>query len=122
MADIQVSKSVRRITAIDRTEGGPSSRRTVYKKRTKTPRVSRSLRASEEETRHIAEAYRTFAEDYLTRHARSNRQKRDGWLYDLQDNLFRAANKAQHQYYEEEEEYDDEDEDLDVRDEDEDED
>jgi hypothetical protein len=64
------------------------------------------------------EAYRVFADDYLARHSRSNRRKRDGWWYDLHENLSRAARKAQREYYEDEYE----DEDLELRDEDDDED
>lgn len=102
--DIEVSTAVRKITAVKHAESAVPQVSTIYRKKSKRRKlVSRVLKPYEEQIRRIAEAYRTLANDYLARHARSNSRRRDGWIYDQQENLYRAARKAQRQYLEDEE-------------------
>jgi Family of unknown function (DUF6312) len=102
--DIEVSKAVRKITAVKHAESAVPQVSTIYRKKSKRRKlVSRVLKPYEEQIRRIAETYQTFANDYLARHARSNSRRRDGWIYDQHENLYRAARKAQRQYLEDEE-------------------
>jgi hypothetical protein len=124
MADIQVSKSIRKITKIVKpaaegkraAEVGRSRKITVYRKSEKRRRVSRSLKPAEEHSRALAEAIRTFTDEYLARHTRSNSRRRDGWLWDRPENVYRAYGKAVRKYWDlldEDKDEDDEDEDDD---------
>jgi hypothetical protein len=113
MANLQVSKSVQKITTVERAESGQSRRNTVYEKKAKGRKTSTGLRTHEELTRRAAEAYRTFIDEYLARHNRSNNRRRDGWMFDLQENIYRAQRKALQQYNEDvaedlDEDYEDE--------------
>lgn len=60
------------------------------KKKKGTP----GLRLIEKLFRRNASARATLATDYLDRHKRSSRKRRDGWLSDLPVNLFRSRRKS----------------------------
>jgi hypothetical protein len=115
--DLHVGRSIERIVVVDKDEHGDVTTKTIHKKRRKSRKASRALRHQEEQARLTVEAHRVFADEYLARHKRSNRRRPDGWLFDLDENLYKAAKKAMRHYEEEEDLIDD---DLDDEDEDED--
>src|SRR5438034_6181091 len=55
---------------------------------------TRGLRPFEKILRRGASASETMASEYLERHERSNRTRRDGWLRDFPVNVFRAQQKS----------------------------
>ena len=55
---------------------------------------SRTLKPMEKAQRRMAEAMQVGSEDYLRRHERSNRKKRDGWARDMSTNVYRASRKG----------------------------
>lgn len=72
------------------TSGGP--RFLVYEKvGTKKKKVSRELRGIENLVFQVAQAEAAFAQSYVDSHRQSNEKKRDGWLRDMGDNLYKAA-------------------------------
>ena len=67
----------------------------VYRvKSKKKKKGTTGLRLIEKLFRRNARASATLTTDYLDRHKRSSRKRRDGWLRDLPLNLFRARRKA----------------------------
>lgn len=57
-------------------------------------RQSRRLRPLERYMRKMVEAQANAALTYLARHERSNRRKRNGWLWDIGENIYRAGKTA----------------------------
>lgn len=69
----------------------------VYRFRTDKKRKkkgSRGLRLIEKLVRRTAKANEAAASEYLFRHERSNRKRRDGWVRDFPVNSYRATQKA----------------------------
>jgi hypothetical protein len=85
--------TVQRVTVVESVPGGGARSATVYRKSGRK-RVSRRLRPLERILRHVAEAQQAMASSYLDRHNDSNRRKRDGFLKDLGDNVFRAMRRG----------------------------
>jgi hypothetical protein len=52
------------------------------------------FKAAERATRRMMEAQQKTADRYLSRHKKSNRKKKDGWLRDLTVNTVRAQNRG----------------------------
>lgn len=89
--DLRLNKTVRRIIVLAPAEGQAV---TVYKgKRRKKKKGSRMMRPLEKATRRLGKATRQSARTYLARHGKSNRKKKDGWLRDINYNVYRAALK-----------------------------
>jgi hypothetical protein len=65
------------------------------KKKKKKRRVSREYREHEKQLRGVLTANKVFAEEYLRRHNRSSKRKRDAYLDDIQKNFAWAQRKAQ---------------------------
>ena len=74
-------------------EGG-TSRTVLYRSKRRKRKQTTGIRSLERLARRAAEAEDVFSSEYLDRHRRSNRKKRDGWLRDLNRNLYRAAEKG----------------------------
>ena len=92
--DLRVSKSVRRIVVIHSDRGEKWQVETIYQKKgPKKKKGTRLLRPLEKRVRLSCEANRSALETYEKRHKKSNRKRRDGWLRDLNYNLYRAAAK-----------------------------
>lgn len=90
--DLRVSSSIRRILVIQPGEGGRWHTETLYeKKRRKKKKGTRLLRPLEKRVRSASKANRKTFETYEKRHKKSNRKKRDGWIRDLNYNVYRAA-------------------------------
>ncbi len=91
--DIRVSKTVRCITVLS-PQGGRWQPTTIYKKKgRKNRKSSKILRPLERSVRCQVQNKRAFADTYLKRHNKSARKKRDGWIRDLEYNIYRARCK-----------------------------
>ena len=89
------AKSIRRIAVIqDLPQGGTSPTVVFSKKGRKKKKQSVGFASVERVVRRLSEANSDFGTDYLRRHKRSNRKKRDGWMRDLGNNVFRATRKG----------------------------
>ncbi len=88
---IKAFKGVKRIV-IPQAQGlGPAAGSYVMKgRKRKHKKLSKSTTLFEKIARRTARVQRAISNDYLVRHNRSNRKKRDGWLRDLGYNIFRA--------------------------------
>ncbi|MDI1475032.1 hypothetical protein [Polyangium sp. y55x31] len=67
-------------------------------KKSKRRKLSRSSRLFEKITRRSALANRAVLDQYLDRHKRSNRKKKNGWLKDLSKNMFTAGRKGRKRF------------------------
>lgn len=83
---------VRSMYILEEGAGGVVQRERVYKR--KRRRGSKRLRPFEKAMRRMATAQGTMADDYLSRHNRSNRKKRNGWVKDLNKNVYRSSRKG----------------------------
>lgn len=86
-----MAKFVKRITVVS-IEGGAFE--TVYKKKRKKRKISRWLKPMERRDRRMARAMKAFSDEWLERHNRSNRKRKDGWMRDGRRNFMRANRKA----------------------------
>jgi len=60
----------------------------------KARRGSKRLRPFEKAIRRFSRAQGTMADEYLARHERSNRRKKNGWVKDLGKNVRRSSRKG----------------------------
>ena len=91
---MRFSKSIRRITVLERDESGRVTPNVLYERSGKKQRQSPMLKPVETFVRRAAEAGASGAERYVVRHRRSNRKRRNGWLRDVNVNLFRALRRG----------------------------
>jgi hypothetical protein len=100
MAELSLPKTVQRITGLEKDHMGQLRPYRISKKRSKKKRkVSWALRGQERELRRLAQAERDFADDYLRRHEKSAKKRRNGYLTDLPINLERSYHKALKTFY-----------------------
>jgi hypothetical protein len=71
---------------------GTIQREKLYERRRR--RGSKRLRPFEKAVRRMSRAQGTMADDYLSRHERSNRRKKNGWMKDLGKNVSRSSRKG----------------------------
>lgn len=90
----RVSKSVRRITVLRPDATGHVAPVTVYERESSGKKGSRALKYVERAARRMATAQSKAADDYLARHEKSNKKKKDGWVRDLAVNTFRASRQG----------------------------
>ena len=90
----RLSKSVKRITVLQRDADGNMSPVVVFKKRRSKKKGSQMLRPVERIMRSYADVSDAATGTYLRRHKKSNRKRRDGWVRDLQGNLVKAGRKG----------------------------
>jgi hypothetical protein len=91
----RLSRSVRRVTVLSRDDSGKIVPVIVYDgRRRKKKKGSRMLKPVERMVRQMARANDAAAADYLRRHKKTNRKRRDGWLRDAHVNLLRAGQKG----------------------------
>ena len=95
MADLRMVDSVRRIIKLESTPSGGVEPVEIYRRPETTKKGTRALRPLDRVVKRIARAQETAATTYLERHARSNEKKRDGWLRDMGNNVYRASTKGQ---------------------------
>jgi hypothetical protein len=87
-------KIVKSITVADGDEGEGREARIVYKRKGAKKRGSPGLRKLDKLVRRVANANETFAGKYLSRHDRSNKRRKNGWLRDIVSNTARAIAPA----------------------------
>ena len=96
MTDLRFSGSVRRIVQLRR-EGADGSLvpielyRRAESGRKKGSALVRPLKRA---VRRLAKAQEAAAATYLERHDRSNTKRRDGWLVNMNNNVWRASRKG----------------------------
>ncbi len=93
----KLPKSIRRITILkaDSADGGSTLGRVVVKKKRKKKKQSKGLvKIWERVARRSARANESTNSNYLQRHRRSNKKRRDGWLRDFGYNWQRAGRKG----------------------------
>lgn len=89
-----MSKSlVKSAVLIKREADGAVAISTVFKAKGKR-RGSRRLRPLEKVVRRIGEAASTASDVYLSRHERSNRRKKNGWVKDIGKNIRKARRRG----------------------------
>jgi hypothetical protein len=95
MEPARMRKWVERVTLIQRSQSGETSASTLYRKEwKKKKKQSRGVKDIGKGIRRVHNAVRTFEDEYLSRHDRSNRKKRDGWARDLPANMRKATRKG----------------------------
>jgi Family of unknown function (DUF6312) len=88
------TRTVCRVTMLSRDEGGNVVPVVLFRRGKKSKKGSRGLRAVERLTRRWTEATNSATDRYLSRHKKSNRKRKDGWLRDVNLNVTRAGQKG----------------------------
>lgn len=94
MNAIRVNRYVKRITVLKKDASGKLAANVVYKKGRRRKKRSKGLRMIEKIVRRVSRAQTAMAGVYNSRHERSNRKKRDGWLKDLIPNVVKAQRRG----------------------------
>ena len=95
MDTIKLDKSVKSVVLLNSTDSGARSSETLYKaKKAKKKKQSKMLKLLEKSLRKSLKTQAKVAEDYLERHDRSNKKKRDGWVRDVVKNVGKAFKKS----------------------------
>jgi len=95
MIDIRVGKSVRRVILLTRDKSGVVTPATLYrKKQRKKKKGSPGLKQIGKALQTSGKAQQAFTDTLMKRHKRSNRKRKDGWLRDLGQNVFKASGKS----------------------------
>jgi hypothetical protein len=97
MSDLRFSSVVRRVVQLQSDgSGGPLVPVEIYRKPGPPGKKSSTLvRPFDRALRRLAKAQQASAETYLEGHDRSKTKRRDGWLTDLGNNVWRASRKGQ---------------------------
>jgi Family of unknown function (DUF6312) len=90
----RLSRKIRRITVFDRDATGSLRAVVVFDRRKKRKKQTKGLQPLERLVRTVADANDAFGSSYASRHRRSNRKRKDGWLRDLAVNVTKAGNKG----------------------------
>jgi|KBSSwiStaDraftv2_1062776.scaffolds.fasta_scaffold155340_3 hypothetical protein len=94
ISDLRLGKNIRRVTILVRDESGQVTPTVVYEGKSGKKKQTRKLKPVESAVRRGAEAAAATANSYLSRHQNSNRKERDGWLVNMQGNVFKAMRKG----------------------------
>ncbi|MEO8519747.1 MAG: hypothetical protein ABI603_00205 [Acidobacteriota bacterium] len=94
MQALRLGKNVRRVTVIERDAAGATTATVVFEGKKGKRKQTQAFRPLEQIVRRIADAQAEAGDVYVTRHNRSNRKKRDGWMRDMNLNLARASRKG----------------------------
>ena len=87
-------KGVKHIVVFQASEDGSLVKAAEYRKSKGKRKRSRALRQTERNVRKLNNAMRTLVDEIDSRHERSTRKKKDGWLRDAPKNTIRAQQKA----------------------------
>ena len=90
----RLSRAIRRITVFDRDVTGSLRPVVLFDRRRKKKKQTKGLRPAERLVRTVLDASDAYSSTAATRHRRSNRKRKDGWLKDLAANVSKAGNKA----------------------------
>ncbi len=88
------SGTVRRITVLKHGADGQVSAHEIYKSGKKKRKGTKALSLAEKLVRTAAKVNATVGNDYLARHEKSRRKKKDGWLMDAPRNAMRSGLKG----------------------------
>lgn len=95
MSELRFSSAVQRVVQLQPDGNGNLVAVELYRKADARGKKGSALaRPFDRALRRLAQAQEASAERYLERHDRSNAKRRDGWLTDLNDNLWRASRKG----------------------------
>ena len=89
-----LSKSVRRITVLQKDASGRVVPAAVYTRASSKKKGTKILGPFERITRQVVDAQSKAAASYLERHRESNGKRKDGWLRDFGVNVIRASRKG----------------------------
>jgi hypothetical protein len=90
----RLSKSVRRVTVLQRDASGAVSPVVVFRRERKTKKQTAFIKPFEQFGRSVVKVSDTATGEYLRRHKKSNRKHRDGWIRDAATNLVHANAKG----------------------------
>jgi hypothetical protein len=90
----RLSRAIRRITVFDRDVTGSLRPVVLFDRRRKKKKQTKGLRPAERMVRSVIDATDAYSSTLATRHRRSNRKRKDGWLKDIAANVSKAGNKA----------------------------
>jgi hypothetical protein len=90
----RLSKSVKRITVLQRNASGDMSPVVVFKRGRGKKNGTQMLRPLERIMRSLAETGDAATGTYLRQHKKSNRKRKDGWVRDVPGNYVKAARKG----------------------------
>lgn len=95
MIDIRPGKSIRRVILLTTDAAGTITPATLYRKRKrKKKKGTLGVRQLGRVVQAGAEAQQAFSDVLVQRHKRSNRKRKDGWLRDLGQNVYKASDKG----------------------------
>lgn len=89
-----MSRFVKRVTIVSTTGTSAGQSQVLYKKKKKKRKVSKWLKPFEKGQRRMLEAMDAYSNNRLSRHNRSNRKRKNGWMRDFVLNEARATNKG----------------------------
>jgi hypothetical protein len=90
----RLSKSVKRITVLQKDANGNTSPVVVFKRKRGKKKGTQMLRPVERVMRSLAETSDAATGTYLRRHKKSNRKRKDGWVRDVPGNFVKAGRKG----------------------------
>jgi hypothetical protein len=91
----RLNSSVRSVTILQKDSSGVVAPLVIYQRRRGKKRKSTALlKPFEAITRRVVDAQATTLQSYRSRHDRSNRKKKDGWVRDLPVNVVRASQRG----------------------------
>jgi hypothetical protein len=92
MEQLRMSKSVRRVIRLEKDSSGAPKPVVLYQNPKRESKAgSPGLAALDRAVRRLVKAQAAFTNSYLSRHANSNRSRKDGWIVDLPRNLMTAT-------------------------------
>jgi hypothetical protein len=96
MSDLRFSSAVRRVVQLQSDGSGTVVPVELYRKAGEPGKKSSALvRPLDRALRRLAKAQQASAETYIEQHDRSKTKRRDGWLTDLGNNVWKANRKGQ---------------------------
>lgn len=90
----RLSKSIRRVTVLQKDGTGAVSPVVIFRRDGKKKKQTSYLKPFEQFGRSLVQMSDATTSDYLRRHKKSNRKHRDGWIQDGAINLVRANAKG----------------------------
>jgi hypothetical protein len=91
----RMRKAVRSVTRLQTDKNGVVTSATrLYETDKPNKKQRKGVKEVGKGVRKAHSAVQTIGEEYIARHNRSNRKKRDGWAKDLPTNMVKAARKG----------------------------
>lgn len=90
----RLSRTVRRITILNRDDAGNIVPVVVFDKARKKKSGARALKPVERLARRVVEASSIATAQYLKAHKKANRKRKNGWMRDLNLNVVQAGRKG----------------------------